>query len=206
MLSYSGSSDCTALSGLQLSAGTTCTLGIEFNPQQVGYLSGYVNVVDNSQNAQGPAYATQVIPVLGTGIPKTTGSPTLTALVVSPSPALLGASVTLTATVATSGTKTPTGMVTFKDGPTVLGATALNGSAVATYSTSSLAQGSHGLTAVYGGDANNAGSTSTIVGEPVNLATTTTVVASNLNPALTGSFITFTATVTTNAPRLWWGR
>jgi hypothetical protein len=72
----------------------------------------------------------------------------------------VGTSVTFTATVTpTTGTPTPTGAVTFMDGANTLGTGTLNGSGVATYSTSSLALASHSITAVYAGDARNMGST-----------------------------------------------
>ncbi|MFY9701882.1 MAG: Ig-like domain-containing protein, partial [Terriglobales bacterium] len=44
--------------------------------------------------------------------------------------------------------KTPTGTVTFYDGATALGTGTLNGSGIATYTTSSLAVGQHSMTAV----------------------------------------------------------
>ena len=50
------------------------------------------------------------------------------------------------------GGVTPDGTMTFFDGSTILGNVALNGSAVATYSTTALAAGIHPITAVYGGD------------------------------------------------------
>ncbi|MCU1349566.1 MAG: hypothetical protein JWO56_2596, partial [Acidobacteria bacterium] len=69
-----------------------------------------------------------------------------------------GQPVTFTAFV--SGSGTPTGTVTFRDGTTVLGTSPLNASAVATLTTSSLANGSHPITAFYNGDAANGGSPS----------------------------------------------
>lgn len=80
----------------------------------------------------------------------------------SANPALVGQSVTFTATIAsTSGgaTATPTGTVTFSDGSTLLGSTQL-ASGAATFSTSSLALGNHSITAQYSGDANFAGASS----------------------------------------------
>ena len=66
----------------------------------------------------------------------------LTTTTVNPSanPSVFGQSVTFTATsiVTLPGTGTPTGTVTFKDGATTLGTGALNGSGVATFSTSAL--------------------------------------------------------------------
>src|SRR5205085_1396995 len=75
----------------------------------------------------------------------------------------LGASLTLTATVSVvaPGAGTPTAGVTFMDGATALsGSVALNANGVATFSTSSLAAGTHAVTAVYGGGASFNGSTS----------------------------------------------
>jgi hypothetical protein len=60
----------------------------------------------------------------------------------------------------------PTGTVTFFDGSTILGTATLNGGA-ATFSTSELALGQHNITAVYGGDANNLGSTSSVLAQTV---------------------------------------
>ena len=76
----------------------------------------------------------------------TTASVALTA----PSTALVGASVTLSATVSGAG-GTPTGTITFKDGATTLSTVTL-ASGAATYSTSTLAAGAHTITATYSGD------------------------------------------------------
>jgi Astacin (Peptidase family M12A)/Bacterial Ig-like domain (group 3) len=91
---------------------------------------------------------------------------TLTTVSSSANPEYSGSPVTLTARV-TSAENNATGTVTFEDGSTVLGTGGLNGSGVATYSVSGLAQGSHAITAVYGGDTNNAGSTSATLNENV---------------------------------------
>ncbi len=57
----------------------------------------------------------------------------------------------------------PTGTVQFMDGGVALGATQTLVNGVASLTTSSLAAGSHNITAVYSGDTNNAGSTSDIL-------------------------------------------
>ena len=64
----------------------------------------------------------------------------------------VGTSVTFTSTVVGS-IGTPTGTVSFYDGTTLLGMSALAGPAGAAYTTSSLAVGAHVITAVYSGDA-----------------------------------------------------
>jgi hypothetical protein len=94
-----------------------------------------------------------------------TPAATTTALTASAATITAGGSVTLTATVtgATGSTGIPTGTVTFLDGSTTLGMGTLNGSAVATYSATALATGTHSITAQYGGDSNFAASTSSAV-------------------------------------------
>jgi len=77
-------------------------------------------------------------------------------------PSMLGQPVTFTATV-TSGV-TPTGTVTFKNGATTIGTGTLNASGVATFTTSSLALGLHGISADYPGDTNCLASSGTLSG------------------------------------------
>ena len=125
-----------------------------------------------------------------------------TALVSATNPSLFGQSVTFTATVtaAPPASGTPTGTVTFFDGATNLGTGTLNGSGVATFSTTSLAVGTHSITAQYGGDANFGTSTSTPVSQVVNQAASSTTVTSGTNPSVFGQAVTFTATVSVTAP------
>jgi hypothetical protein len=82
-------------------------------------------------------------------------------------PSLYGSNVTFTANVA-SAESNATGTVTFIDGSTVLGIGAVNGAGIATYSTSSLAAGTHSVTAAYGGDSNNLASTSGVLTQVVD--------------------------------------
>jgi hypothetical protein len=127
-------------------------------------------------------------------------SATNTTLISSPNPSKQGVAVTFTATVTTTGSNPPTGTVTFNDGTTALGTGTLStvgGFQVATFTTSTLAVGTHSITAVYGGDANNASSTSAVLIQTITAVTTTTTLTSNLNPASQGAAVTFTATVTT---------
>jgi hypothetical protein len=94
---------------------------------------------------------------------------TSTTVVSSVNPSSNGQAVTFTATVsiAVPGSGVATGTVTFKDGSTVLGTSSLNASGKATLTTSSLSPGSHSITAVYNGDANFTGSTSTVLAQVV---------------------------------------
>jgi Bacterial Ig-like domain (group 3)/Beta-propeller repeat len=110
-------------------------------------------------------------------------------------PSIYGQAVTFTAVVTSTIGAPPNGeTVTFKNGTTVLGTGTLSGGS-ASYTTSTLTGGTHGITAVYGGDANFAGSTSKVVKQVVNKATTTTTLTSSLNPSNFGQSVTFTASV-----------
>src|SRR5437867_3590260 len=83
---------------------------------------------------------------------------------------VFGQPVTFTATVPATrpGAGTPTGTVTFKDGSSTLGTGTLDSSGQATFVTSTLAVGSHSITASYGGDASFKGSTSPKFTQTVN--------------------------------------
>ena len=105
--------------------------------------------------------------------------------------------ITFTATVTGVPASTPTGNVAFKDGSSVLSTVPVNSLGVATYVNTTLPAGTHTITAVYLGDSDYAGSTSTqIITETIKqTATTTHLVASTLNSIATRA-ITLTATVT----------
>ncbi|MDR3437253.1 Ig-like domain repeat protein [Telmatospirillum sp.] len=118
---------------------------------------------------------------------------TTTSLSPSATTPAYGASVTLTATVA--GGSSPSGAVTFMNGATTLGTGTISGT-TATLTTASLPAGANSLTAVYAGDAINAGSTSSAATVTVSQAPTSTAVSSSLNPAYQNQAISFSATVT----------
>jgi Bacterial Ig-like domain (group 3) len=127
----------------------------------------------------------------------TCGGPpgTQTTLVSSLNPSNTGQPVTFTATV-TCANVVPTGNVTFIDGSTTLGVTQLSAAGQAALSTSSLAVGTHQITAAYAGDLNCAPSTSLPLPQVVNPAGLGVTLASNPNPSAAGQAVTFTATVT----------
>ncbi len=97
----------------------------------------------------------------------TSGLVTATALASSRNPSSLGQAVTFTATVTAQSGGTPTGTVSFYDGTTNIGGTNLNGSGVATFTTSGLAVGTHSMTATYNGGANFGVSTSPVLNQVV---------------------------------------
>lgn len=129
---------------------------------------------------------------------------TTTDVTSSANPANYGASVTFTATVTTTGATPPTGTVTFNDGNTALGTGTLNTSQVATFTTSTLTAGTHSITAVYGGDSSNAGSTSPVLSQvivaPTFTITTPSTPATPHSGQTTTSTFKVTPTGTTTVP------
>jgi subtilase family serine protease len=210
----SGDSSCNSTSGN--AAGSSCifydvTLGDNDIPS-VGDLNCYqpsgdtFGVLSTSNSAYQPAYGTTTGWDFATGIGTVNvtnlannwpGVPSLTTatLTSSQNPAVEGVAVTFTVAVTTAGTNQPTGPVTFYDGGTALGSGTLNG-AQATYTTSTLALGSHSITAIYGGDTNNFTSTSSVLTQSIILPISTTTLTATANTIPSGGSVTFTATIT----------
>ena len=134
---------------------------------------------NSSYNSSTSAALTQTINTAS----KTNTSTTLTS---SLNPSTSGQSVTFTATVSPSAA---TGTVTFLDGAATIGSgTVVSGRA--TFSTASLAVGSHSIKATYNGDANYNGSTSATLTQSVNGTTDTyaPTAPTNLRDAPPSSF------------------
>jgi hypothetical protein len=173
-----------ASGGVGGSVSYTTTLSAGSHSIDVVY-SGDTNFVTSTSNA--------------VSLTATTATPTI-ALVSSPSgTSVYGSTVTLTATLTGGTAGTPTGTVSFYDSSTLLGTGTLS-SGVATLSlsgTSSLAGGSHSLTAVYGGDSNYTTVTSSAVSLTVTTASgaVTLTPASSLNPSYYGDSVTISITV-----------
>ena len=134
---------------------------------------------------------------------------TATAVASNHNPSVVGQSVTYTATVSVTapgaGTPSNADTVTFKDGASTItcgsGSVAFNGTTATCVVTYASPTGSpHSITAVFGGDANYGGSTSSALTQTVNAAATTTAVASSANPSVAGQAVTYTATVAVTAP------
>ena len=122
-------------------------------------------------------------------------------------PSVYSQSLTFQATVTPSapGAATPTGTVIFVidggpgNGGSQQSATLSGG--VASITLPALAVGTHTLTATYGGDTGSAPrSTANSTNQVVKSAPTSTVVTSSANPVAAGQLVSFTATVTANAP------
>jgi len=125
--------------------------------------------------------------------------PTATTLAANSNLVFLSNSVTFTAMVTpTTGSIVPTGTVTFYDGSTVIGTGTLSASGsgasvIAKLTTTSLATGSHAITASYPGDSNNQASNANTLTELVEdfSVTANSPTTATTEPGLAASF-TFT--------------
>jgi sugar lactone lactonase YvrE len=161
----------TSSSTSTLASGASCTLAVDFTPTAAGSTSGSVVVTDDALNV---ASSMQSVSLSGTGL-----DATATALTASPTTVVLNETVTLTAVVSdtTTTSSTPTGTVTFSYGSTSLGSVSLSGG-MASLATTTLPPGTDSITAVYGGNTNFAGSTSTAVRLVVEVANPVPVISS----------------------------
>ncbi len=124
---------------------------------------------------------------------------TTTDLVSDSNPSVYGQDVTFTATVSPIPDG---GTVTFKDnGTDISGAITVNlTNGRASYSTADLTVGEHTVTAEYSGTTDYDPSTSDSLTQVVEKADTTVELASSDNPSVTGQSVTYTATVSVEAP------
>jgi CSLREA domain-containing protein len=134
--------------------------------------------------------------------PKKTSTTTVTS---SSGTSNVGDLVTFTATVAGSPGGPPTGSVVFKDNGNTITCANVGGQAlisgVATCDISTLAEGSHPITAEYGGDTGFNGSSGALSpNQVVSKKATTTVVTSSPNPSNINQNVTLTATVSSVFP------
>ena len=126
--------------------------------------------------------------------------PTTTTLTSTPNPAAYGQPVLFSVTItnASANPGTPTGTITLTDGATQLTTAALvainSVASGVTFTTSSLAVGSHTITATYTPTGSFGSGAASLTQNITGLATTATL-ASSLNPAPYGQSVTFTATI-----------
>ena len=122
-------------------------------------------------------------------------------LVSSANPSTVGQSVTFTATVSNSaGGINPTGTIFFYDGFNLLGSQAINAAYIATFTTSTLTNGMHSITAQFqpSADTQVQSSTSPILSQDVQATAKITLISSQ-NPSTYGTAVTFTTTITSAA-------
>ena len=114
----------------------------------------------------------------------------------TPNPSTYGTAVTLTATVSSSASEAPTGSVTFLDGANKIGTAPLNGTTgEATLSITTLAVGTHTLSASYAGDSNVGPGSSGPQSLTVNPTQTDTSISASPNPGIAGKPVSLSAKV-----------
>lgn len=183
--------------GSTLALGASCIVNVQFKPSISFNDPGSLLITDNAHGNP------QAVALVGTGA-TADGTPTIS-LTSSVNPSAPGVPVAFTATVAGSSSSlpVPTGSVVFDDYFSPIGLAALNGSGQATFTTSSLAVGTHSINATYNGNAGYASVSSTVLTEIVNPSSnvsTTTSVVSSINPSIFGQSVVFTATITAGGP------
>jgi hypothetical protein len=174
---------------------STSTLGVTTHTITAVYVPANTNFLPSSSGS-----VTQVVT-----LPLSATATTLTSTV---NPAYQGQNITFTATVsqlaftvAVPGGLTnpaPTGMVTFYDGTLSLGSSPLNAAGFATLATSTLAVGTHSITAVYSGDAANNASTSAVLSQVISPNIFTMAVTPTTLNLTTGQVATVALTITDN--------
>jgi Bacterial Ig-like domain (group 3)/MBG domain (YGX type) len=213
---FVGDMECGGITEIHTSTGSSTSFTLPDNfplyfafasNSQVGYASGAnsVQVFGVNTNA-----SIAVIPVATTStygisvMPTSSGAlkTTSTTLASSLNPSTFGNAITFTANVTALGGGTPTRSVTFFDGATSLGSSTLSSSGSATLTVSSLATGTHAITATYGGDTNFALSTSAPLVQTVNplpnpLPTTISLSVST-DPSTYGQNLAFAAQVSSS--------
>jgi hypothetical protein len=123
--------------------------------------------------AQYPANATFAASTSAPVSQVVTKANTTTTLISSDNPAVAGASVTFTASVAAvaPGAGTPAGTITFMDGTTMLGTPVVIGNTgLAMFVTTTLTVGTHSITATYSGNDDFATSASTVLTQTITAA------------------------------------
>lgn len=155
-----------------------------------------------AQYSGDPKYASSTSPAVSLTVNLNAVS---TGLAVSPNPAFAGQLVTLTsgvsATTSGSGVPAPTGSVTFLDSGTPISSPVnLPNSGPAMFTISTLAAGTHGITAQYNGDPNYSASTSSAVTLTVNKNGSSIGLSTSPNPSAVGQVVAFTSGVTGSGP------
>ena len=126
-------------------------------------------------------------------------APTIVTVASSADSAVLGQAVAFSVSIRSSASG-ETGTVQFVDNGIMIGSSTVSGGQ-ATFQTGSLALGAHPITAVYEGDDDFVGSSSTnTVTVAIDRASTSTDLTSSDDPALVGQTVEYTATVAVEAP------
>lgn len=134
-----------------------------------------------------------------------TTAPTTTTLQASPTQAVHGQAIVVTAHVQIAGgggslAPPPTGTVMFEDGGVAVANGTVDSSGTATVSIATLSVGGHALSAHYEGDANDSASDSAPTSVSVALAGSRVSLESTVAGPVTGQALTYTATIAEVAP------
>jgi hypothetical protein len=155
-----------------------------------GFLGNHAITATYSGDANFPSGTTTLVQ-------KIHAAATTTNVSTAPNPSAPSQRITVTATVSGGGTSTPTGMVTFQEGTTILAQLPL-ASGIASFTTTTLALGNHTITAVYQSDtvfALSSGTTQHSVANPSPTPTPTATPTASPTPTPTP---TATPTATPN--------
>ncbi|WP_263360193.1 FG-GAP-like repeat-containing protein, partial [Acidicapsa ligni] len=147
--------------------------------------AGEHNVVANYPGTS-PYTASTSSPV---GLTSSNATPTLS-VATSGTPAIYGSAVTFTATISSG----PTGSMRFYDAGALIGTGTISGT-TATLTTSTLAAGTHLITAGWAGNTTYSPVTSSAITQVVNLPRPTLTVATSGTPSNYGGSVIFTATI-----------
>jgi probable HAF family extracellular repeat protein len=174
-------------------------------PANSGYVLNTATEIDNADEICGMASYEghihgYVLYLSGSTTPPGTLASTIVVQSSGPT-SLYGQTINLNAvvTASTPGSGTPTGSVTFLDGSTTLGTVVLQDDQ-ATLSITNLMVGPHSITGIYSGDSQFTASTSAVVSTSVEQDPTSLNLISSANAADAGQPVTFTATVSPDAP------
>ncbi len=182
---------------------TLCTLGVSYGsacPPAVGSTVGTAtgtHVFTATYIGDATHAASTSLPVTLRVLPDVITAYTLTS---SSSPSPVGQPVTFTATI-TGNFAAPTGTYPVLDGGAAIGTLTLSPNAgtntsTGTFTTSSLAVGTHSISAPYPGTANFQPLGSPVIAQVINTAVATVSrLVSSVNPSVTGQTVTFTDTV-----------
>ena len=175
------------------SGGTTMTNLFEINAGNWPNTGGNSNLVPVVANGLVFVASNQQLQIFGpTG---GTAAATTTTLSSSMNPSVQGKLTTLAAMVSLqSGTGTPTGSVTFRNGSAILATKTLSGGS-ATFASATLPPGPNIITAIYGGGPGLMTSTSTPINQFVQSASTSTLTSSLPTQSVYGQAVVFSATV-----------
>ena len=179
----------TCAVGTPLAQSLTCVVGAAFSPQITGAkVTAYIQVLSDAANSPDTIQLSGEVDEL---------EPTRTTILSSANPAALGGSVSFTANVTSDATQ-PSGNIRFYDGTTLIGTVATDANGSAVFTTTTLALGSHSITANFTGDALNSPSVSAALMEVVKRNATVTLISS-LNPSKVSNVVKLTAGVAADA-------